>query len=164
MYFSLQFHHLFLCIKRMLANIFPLLGQKVKHFLGKCCPKITRISRREFVHIEHIPTGSAVRILGNFAEPPEILCKFQFLSSLIPSFRSTGARAIFSWMVSVAENRFSAERTGNRGCVFMPHFLRMGVPVVHPASVTAEFFLLAMRHLQNGSAAISADIVRVISL
>ena len=35
---------------------------------------------------------------------------------------------------------------------------------VHPASVTAEFFLLAMRHLQNRSAAISADIVRVISL
>lgn len=164
MYFSIQFHHLFFCIKRMLANIFPLLGQKVKHFLGKYCPKITRISRRWLVHIAQIPTASAVRILGNFAELPEILCKFQFLSSLIPSFRSTGTRAIFSWMISVAENRLSAERTGNRGCVFMLHFLRMGVPVVHPASVTAEFFLLSVRHLQNESAAISADIVRMLSL
>ena len=164
MYFSFQFHHLFLCIKRMLANIFPLLGQKVKHFLEKCCPKITRISRRDLVHIEHIPTGSAARILGNFAKPPEIFCKFQFLSSLIPSFRSTGTGAIFSWMISVAENRLSAERTGNRGCVFMLHFLRMRVPIVHPASVTAEFFLLSVRHLQNGSAAIQADIVRMLSL
>ena len=164
MYFSLQFHHLFLCIKRMLANIFPLLGQKVKHFLGKCCPKITRISRREFVHIEHIPTGSAVRSLGNFAEPPEILCKFQFLSSLIPSFRSTSTGAIFSRMISVAENRFPAKRTRNRGYVFMLHLLRMRVPIVHPASVTAEFCLLSVRHLQNGSAAIQADIVRMLSL
>ena len=164
MYFSFQFHHLFFCIKRMLANIFPLLGQKVKHFLGKYCSKITRISRRELVHIAQIPTVSAVRILGNFAEPPEILCKFQFFSSLIPSFRSTSTGAIFSRMISVAQHRLSAERTGNRGCIFMLHLLRMRVPIVHPASVTAEFFLLAMRHLQNRSAAISADIVRVISL
>ena len=149
---------------RSTAAAFPLLGQKVKHFLGKYCPKTDRISRRELVHIAQIPTGSAVRILGNFAKPPEILCKFQFLSSLIPSFRSTGTRAIFSRMVSVAQYWFSAERTGNRGCIFMLHFLRMGVPIVHPASVTAEFFLLSMRYLQNGSAAIQADIVRVISL